>query len=282
MEHTMLYSVELTLQITGGDDPGWVNSYHLYSLFLHLINRVNPALAAAMHGDDGPKPFTVSLPNLGKRWRLLGLGDQVRFRLTLLQEQGFISLLDALWGLPPDASLPLGGARAVFQALATTPSQSPWAAFSSFPQLLEEAGEGRQLRLSFLSPTTFRSKGERNVLFPDPSLVFGSLLARWNAFAPASLHLNREGEAVSAVRLSGYRLSTRMLDFGSYKELGFYGYATYELGESLTCDEVKGLQALGAFAFFSGVGAKTTMGMGQVRTVDSARFISDRTGKHPA
>jgi len=165
-------------------------------------------------------------------------------------------------------------------SVSTTPTQSPWACLTSFSNLLASAGRERKLRLAFLSPTTFRSAGQRNLLFPRPSLVFGSLLAKWNAHAPASLSIDLREEDLSRIRVSGYQLVTRMLDFGSYQELGFCGRVTYECHADLPDGQVRALNALAAFAFFSGVGAKTTMGMGQCRRLGNARSLSHRAGGH--
>jgi len=278
----MLYSVELRLRVMGGDDPRQVTGYHLLSFFLRLIEGVNPALAAKLHEDAGPRPFTISplAPvESGQRRLALAEGARACLRLTFLQEEVFAFLADAVWRLQPEASLPLGGARVACEGLATTPAQSPRAAFASFQELLEGAAEERKLRLAFLSPTTFRSKGERNILFPEPALVMGSLLARWNAHAPPGLHLRAANP--SQVRLSGYRLATRMLDFGSYQELGFGGIAMYECGEELAAEQVKALNALADFAFYAGVGAKTTMGMGQCRRIERAYPLSHRARDNP-
>jgi CRISPR-associated endoribonuclease Cas6 len=75
------------------------------------------------------------------------------------------------------------------------------------------------------------------------------------------------------IRVSGYRLKTGLLDFGTYRELGFQGDVSYEIDARAPDELVKTIQALGDFAFFSGVGAKTTMGMGQARRMSHARSI---------
>ena len=100
----MLYSVELQLKIIGGDNTSLVTGYHLYSFFLHLIEGVNPTLAAMLHEEGGPKPFTLSLlstRNQGEKRNTTMQVDQAHLRLTLLQEELFASLVDAVWRLPP-------------------------------------------------------------------------------------------------------------------------------------------------------------------------------------
>lgn len=280
----MLYSTELRLTVTGVADVPQVTGYHVYAFFLHLVETANPALSAKLHEEGGPKPFTLSPlspSEPGVRRLVLREGARLRIRVTLLQEGVFASLTDGVWRVPAGQSLPLGGAWVTCEGLATTPLQSPRAAFATFLDLIEGASGERKLAMAFLSPTTFRTKGERNTLFPEPARVLGSLLSRWNAYAPSDLALHFGESVVAGVRLSAYRLSTRMLDFGSYQEQGFCGQATYSLGEGMSPDEVRAVQALGAFAFYSGIGAKTTMGMGQATRIDEARPRSNRVGGNP-
>lgn len=274
----MLYSAEMRLRVTRSPGPDGVNGYHLLSFFLHLIEGVHPGLAEWLHRDSAVKPFTLSplLPPPGRRQlAMLSIGDNLSFRITLLDEKVFAALADSVWRLSPEAELILGDMRVQCRGLATTPAESPWAGYTTFSQFLKNAGTDTRLRLEFLSPATFRSspKGERNILFPEPPLVFGSLLNRWNAFAGASHKLNLSDVSTGAVRVSGYRLGTRLLDFGSYRELGFIGQATYECNNSLPVEAIRTLNALADFAFYAGTGAKTTMGMGQTRRMDNARSL---------
>ncbi|MBI2917267.1 MAG: CRISPR system precrRNA processing endoribonuclease RAMP protein Cas6 [Chloroflexi bacterium] len=289
----MLYSVELRLKVAQEGEASTVTGYHVYAFFLHLIELANPVLSARLHEEGGPKPFTLSPlspSDAGERRVVLREGARLHIRVTLLQEDVFASLADSVWRLPAGQNLPLGGVWVACQGLGTTPLQSPRAAFTTFQELVAGASEERKLALAFLSPTTFRTKGERNTLFPEPSRVLGSLLSRWNAYAPAdpslgsgrALALPVGESAVAGVRLAAYRLSTRMLDFGSYQEQGFCGQATYSLGEGMSPDQVRVVQALGAFALYAGVGAKTTMGMGQAKRLEGPGLMSPGTGTVPA
>ncbi|MDP2662237.1 MAG: CRISPR system precrRNA processing endoribonuclease RAMP protein Cas6, partial [Dehalococcoidia bacterium] len=67
-----------------------------------------------------------------------------------------------------------------------------------------------------------------------------------------------------------YRLSTRLASFGDYSETGFFGHAVYEC-PSASDEERRLINTLADFAFFAGVGAKTTMGMGQCRRLALTR-----------
>ncbi len=287
----MLYSAEMRLQITSSSGEGDVSGHHILSLFLNLIERANPTLAAELHRDTAVKPFTLSplLPFRVGRPPARREGENLAFRVTALDEKVFAALADAVWRLSPEASLPLGSVRVRCLGLATIPAQSPWAKFVSCAQLQENAAAETRLRLAFLSPTTFRSKGRRNVMFPEPSLVFGSLLNRWNAVAGTDCWLELPEQALGLVRVSNYRLTTSLLDFGSYQEVGFRGQATFECSDNVAEEHVKTLNTLADFAYYAGIGAKTTMGMGQAGRLTGvgplsrrARSYLEEAGRHAA
>ena len=58
-----------------------------------------------------------------------------------------------------------------------------------------------------------------------------------------------------------------MHDYAGYRQLGFVGACEFLPHRGVPADVVRVLHLLAAFAFFAGVGYKTTMGMGQVRQV---------------
>jgi CRISPR-associated endoribonuclease Cas6 len=128
--------------------------------------------------------------------------------------------------------------------------------------------------LEFVAPTTFKSQG-RWLPLPLPELVFGSLLDRWQAFAPIALHPETRRFAAEAVALNRYRLRSRGIP---QKEgglrIGFTGRADFV---ALNRDRywLNILHLLAAFSFFSGVGYGTAAGLGQCRvTSDELRVTS--------
>ncbi|MGQ9675445.1 MAG: CRISPR system precrRNA processing endoribonuclease RAMP protein Cas6 [Chloroflexota bacterium] len=158
------------------------------------------------------------------------------------------------------------------------PAVTLWRREQTWCELATTAGQQRCLSLLFASPTTF-SFGQRKVPLPLPELVFGSLLKKWNTFSPFKfssdlLALFGERLVVSEV----HNLNTQMLDFGRYKEKGFVGQVTYEALGPWSDEDVRALNILADFAFYAGVGYKTTMGMGLTRRVlnPSKARVEDR------
>lgn len=262
----MLYSIILKLKAQNEVLVSPTQGYHAYALLLDMVRRSSPALAQRLHDAPAAKPFTLS-PLHGKFARagpgvLITAGEIYTIRLTILEDEIFAAFLDSVLGLKGDALLSLEGASFHLEEALTTPGSNPGVSCTSFEAICDGDRDG-EIAVSFLSPTTFRSAGKRNVLFPQPGLVFGSLLARWNALSPVKLPEWLKETAESKVILSQYNLRTRILHFPKYQEVGFEGVCHFLLGNSVDVETVQSLNALADFAFYCGTGAKTTMGMGQ-------------------
>jgi CRISPR-associated endoribonuclease Cas6 len=148
---------------------------------------------------------------------------------------------------------------------------SPWSGTSSFqelsaPFLLAKQAAPRRLTLQFTAPTTFKSGG-RHIPIPLPGLVFGSLLDKWNAFAPVTFPPEARRFAEECLAVSKYRLSSRRVPVKSGGlRMGAVGEITYT---SINYDRywMSVMAVLAAYAIYSGVGAGATMGLGQCREI---------------
>lgn len=265
----MLYSVVLKLRAEQETTLSPTQGYHGYALFLSLLNSVAPDLARQLHSTEETKPITVSplqgkfLKGRGKEIMVVK-GTEYWLRFSLLEDKLFASFLHSL----------LGGAKEVWLEsatfslieVATEPSSSPWARFDSFHSLWDKALPRKRIVLRFLSPTAFRSRG-RNIIFPEPELVFGSYLSKWNSYSPLNFGNSLRSQIFPQIITTRYRLHSRILDFKTYKEVGFEGECAFEIKEDVSEEILRQINALADFAFYAGTGAKTTMGMGQTRRV---------------
>lgn len=150
-------------------------------------------------------------------------------------------------------------------------SPADWAGSDDYPGLsagllLAKAPAPRRVTLRFAGPTTFKSGG-KHVPVPLPELVFGSLLERWNAFAPIAFPPETKRFAAECLAISRYELRSAPVPgkSGSLR-MGGVGQATYT---TLNYDRywMSVIGVLAAFAKYSGVGAGTTGGLGQCRQV---------------
>jgi CRISPR-associated endoribonuclease Cas6 len=264
------------------------------------VRRAAPALADALHGGQTQRPFTVSnLLEIGwprKDKITLSPGKTYTLRIT-----GFSPQLSALLRerlipeLPPTitlADVPLqvtgntaGGSTEasaacdelsrveLSRALAEVSDAHPWACTDTFEALVQRhtlsASIPPRVGLRFASPTLFRSE-DMNVPLPLPGLVFGGLLDKWNAFAPLQLPAEVRCFAQECLAVSRYRLETRRVAFG---EDGRCGTVAGCVGDCSYAIRVKDkywmglIHLLAAFAFYAGVGRRTTMGLGQCRAL---------------
>lgn len=277
----MFYSVVINFKPPEDAVIPATRGYHAYALFLDLLRRTDPQAAQQLHDLQGSKPFTLS-PLQGRfnhhpEGLAITAGQTYWIRLTVLREDLFARLLDALIRAG-NSLVRLGQAMLQVNEIVTSPGKSPWSKCQDAASILARSVPHRQIELEFLSPTTFRSSGKRNVLFPDPRLLFQGYLAKWQEFSPPSASLD-EGLAVLAekgTRVSRYKLETRILHFGNYQEIGFEGRCTIEVAREIPEQVASQLNALADFAFYCGTGGKTTMGLGQTRRTEDGRAVSGR------
>ncbi len=243
----------------------WGRAAHAF--FLDAIRRADPALAAALHDAQGPKPFTCSTLSGRCPGGRLAAAETYILRLTAL-DAPTARILGDLARAAQGETLELDRAPFRVAAAHLTPEAHPWAGATSYAALaaarLAGAEPERQIGFTFVSPTAFKSQG-RHVPIPLPDLVFGSLLERWNARAPAAFPAEVKRYAAECLAISRYDLASRYvpgkeggLRMGGMGAITFttLNYDRYWMGVLLT---------LADFALYAGVGAGTTMGMGQCR-----------------
>jgi CRISPR-associated endoribonuclease Cas6 len=251
----------------------------LHAIALDLLRAQDPALAAGLHAEDRPKPFTASGPYQPATGRLvwrLQAGEEYWLRFTALEGRTARALRAGLAALPADLRLDTALVRVAGVEETVT----------DYPVLLEAYLRGgpvdRSLTLQFLTPTAFHSGG-KTVPVPLPDLVFGSLLERWNQYAPATLSPDAREFARTGVGIAHYDLRAWALTVGGGKQVVFSGRCGYRV---LRYDPywTRVLQLLARFAVYAGVGIKTGMGMGQVRPEEprDGGAVSDRTGQPAA
>ncbi len=212
----------------------------IHALCLHWLAAADSAIAERLH-QQNHLPITLAIQP--------SLRQPTYLRIGLLQKE---LLAPILWGISQD----FGGEI----TLTDIPCRlGKWVEIrhtSSFEALFQ-VPPLQVIELQFLSPTSFK-QGQRIQPFPLPELVFGSLLRRWNAFAPAALQFPAlEWQGLTCA----YELKTQALHLKGGAEIGTTGWGRYEFPDS---EQSAIATTLAHFAEFAGVGRKTGMGMGQV------------------
>lgn len=245
--------------------------------FLNLVRAHDAGLSASIHEGGGLRPYTVSgLIGAGSVYdnRKMLSPDRVGWlRITTLTPNLSALLIDRIEPMLQGARLDLEGALLRVEGVAASSDEHPWAGETT-PQALVASGAldpemERRVTLRFVSPTTFKSENA-NLPFPLPDMVFGSLINKWNAFSPITLHPDARRFADARVVASKYRLQTQYVKFGPDGRGGVVG-CTGECRYIVRGNDRywRGvIRTLAGYAFFAGVGARTSIGLGQAALWD--------------
>jgi CRISPR-associated endoribonuclease Cas6 len=273
----MIYSAVLELRATCEGSIPATNGHGVHAAFIEIMRQADRDLAEVLHRSGVKnRPFTVSsllgVPKALKGKVAISPKKSYFLRFTFLQDPIYHRFMDHfIW----ESRIKLLGNEFIVMKVLTTPGSlghSSWAGYSSFERLLQEAEPDEEITLDFTSPTAFYSPparpwGKRFDPFPEPTLVFRSLLKKWNAFSPIKMDEALLKYVEGDVVVKQYKIETRNLRYPRHLQTGFIGRCTYALMGEENEEEKHKLNTLADFAFYGGVGYHTTMGMGQVRRV---------------
>lgn len=242
------------------------------ALFLDLLHQVDSALATRLHADQyGARSYTVTplrLPRPRHDRLPFAAGEPAVLRVALLRADLFAPVMGALLqqGLRP--TLRLGQMQFGLGMVYGTPAAHPWAGYTAWESLMEQAAPATQLSLEFATPTAV-SQGDdahgrpKVELLPIPATIFGSIARRWNDLAPIQLDPAAIRAASETVVVADHDIRTTTVQMGNTTTKGFLGMVRYELRG--TTEQRHLLTLLADAAFFLGVGMKTARGMGLCR-----------------
>lgn len=259
--------------------------------FLQQVTRFQPGMANRLHNEHGAKPYTVSTL-LDENGRPLNAGDWLKpgqtcwLRITTYEES-LSNLLETkiLKRLPKRLTLYKMDFRV--DGVARNRAEHPWADETSFSELAQQSTHflsQNSVRIEFASPTAFRING-LDLCLPLPEHVFRSLWAKWNAFCPQPMQIQDlwpdfAAHCIFVNELTAVNTTHWLFADGSRGgATGFTGTVGYILpsvnklpnrwhayysGANVV------MQSLAQFAFYSGIGHHTTIGMGQARLLQKA------------
>jgi CRISPR-associated endoribonuclease Cas6 len=271
----MPHSLILNLQPRSPIQPGYLTGKHLHALFLTLVSSVDRELGDRLHSQTTNKAFTLSPLQKSNGFNRDGLlqtqhqqaiaaGVPCWWRVSLLDDALFGHLTPLWLNLNPRQSWHLGSADLqIVSVLGTAQSTQPWANFSTYGQLYDQASEDeRQIDFTFCTPTAFRQNQFDSAL-PTGESVFGSLLRRWNEYSEMMF----PEAAIEPIFPSFFDIHTELVADSRSKFIGCVGAIKFRILGNVEPMIIKQINALADFALYSGVGRKTPMGMGMVRRV---------------
>jgi CRISPR-associated endoribonuclease Cas6 len=247
-----------------------------HAAFLDLVHAADPSLAARLHDSGARQPFTISpLRDLPGRAGedgsyLLRAGNRIWLRLTLLDPELFTAFLKRLLAAGPGLRLRIGDGTFAVESAIGAPGSHPWAGYTTAGELRTAARTEQRIRMIFASPTavSLGEKGsakQRMVLIPIPQYVFAALRGSWNRLTGDDLPIGFEewvAECVFVREVRNWQTAVYQLKRGIYP--GGQGDVIFEALDPAPTF-LRMFNLLADFAFYGGVGSKTTMGMGQAR-----------------
>ncbi|RMD47961.1 MAG: CRISPR system precrRNA processing endoribonuclease RAMP protein Cas6, partial [Candidatus Thermofonsia bacterium] len=235
----------------------FARGYH--GLLFNVLQQSDTTAATWLHKHRSPKPFSV-VPYYNLDGHLTGL------RYALLTEDATDIFYRAWMRVYSQKQiLKLGHQPFVVSNLEVVSGPD-------CHRLAETAVPQKELTLHFLSPTAFK-QGPGHLPLPLPGNVFHWPLRVWQAYAPPALRLQMPDTWLNWCRqnifVTEHQIETAAVSI-TYKETftGFVGQVTFNAYKGGQ-EYLRIWQTLGHLAAFSGVGHKTTMGMGAVTIVEN-------------
>lgn len=231
--------------------------------------------------------------------RHLALDPQKTYtiRITLLLGELFPLFYQTLLGAQQN-----GGASPGFQIgrqqfvldhiILDASDASDWSGVRAFQDMVDDAsrltlGKASLLELEFTSLTTFnwlylpnKLYGNHYARLPLPQYIFQGLANRWQELAPSELAGVIQRDRIEAyvqaegIVIDDYNLQTHQVQFAAHPQRGFIGTCKYLLRgpDAPPADDSpltirQQIYLLSQLAFYTGIGYKPAMGMGQSRAL---------------
>lgn len=224
-------------------------SFWAYRLYAWLLSQIDGDYAELIHrsGENPLSQYLYRDPSLGRDlWVVTILNDTVT------------SHFDPVLQTVQEIRLHTGTLHTTLEAVRTC-------TLTQLTNAAQGRARSRRSALRFVTATAFKSGG-RYAIFPQKRWLLQSLISRWQiAFPemplddPDAFLLLEDG-----LHITDYTLHTTRYPLKTVKIPGFLGTITVDSRLAAPMEEV--WQLLLSFAPYSGVGIKTTLGMGALQT----------------
>jgi CRISPR-associated endoribonuclease Cas6 len=258
----------------GGVLPSTVGEL-AHAAFYAAVQTVDPILSAQMHEAQARSAFSLS-PLYGY-WQSshdrrihVNQGQLGWLRLGLLDERLFAVFMQHLL-TNSHPTIRLGGLSFAITGVLGTPGSHPWVNYTALEALQVLNATPTQWTLEFASPTAIRwgeadNKSRRVELFPQPRMAIAGLRSRWDrltgeAWGRAFEEWVERNVIVSRI----WHWQTQSFVFQKQSYVGGLGRLDYRLLDDSHAANTAHLNRLFHLAFYTGIGYKTTHGLGQVR-----------------
>ncbi|MFH0702860.1 MAG: CRISPR system precrRNA processing endoribonuclease RAMP protein Cas6 [bacterium] len=237
------------------EEPQFQNLFNtgsaMQAVFLKQVHDKNPLLFEKLHSESKLRPYTVSVP--------FRIKDKICWKITSLNEQVSEFLENCLF-----EHIFLEKENIKFTPLLV---KSEFISYKDFygKFFLDKSTFKKHISLYFISPTSFKSlESKFYVPFPLPRLIFQSLINKWSSFA-SFVDVN-DATIVDYIEkhiaITNYSLDTYKFLIDKGFITGFKGKCSIHIKSSDYFAKL--VNMLIFYGYFSGIGIKTAMGMGQI------------------
>ena len=248
MQHITLLFEPVSGRIHGR----YITARGLHGLLFAVLRQANRAEADWLHNYHAPKPFSLAALYDQR-------GDLVGLRLAAMVERVRELFLSTFESLANRGDVLQLGRYQNFKIQEVACSAG--FTFANFALVSAKP----TMSLNFLSPTAFK-QGPGHLPLPLPINVFQWPFRVWQGFAPAGMHLPDSwlDWCQQEIFVIEHQIQTATIAISQQESFtGFVGRVRFQAHDQ-TEDYLQIWQALGYLATFSGVGHKTTMGLGAV------------------
>lgn len=226
-----------------------VNMASLFHGF--LMEKIDPEYAGYLH-QNSLKPYSQFLT---------GRGDEWQWRINTLTDDAFSMIALPLMD-ENVREIKLSGKNIAFKITEKLTGEN-----IGYERLTRriylESETKKTTKVKFLTPCSFKSGGSY-VIFPDVRLIFQSLVNKFDMFSD-SISVKDERavqDLCEHTKIVGYKLRSTVFHVEGIKIPAFCGEITIKIYGPETLANLAGL--LLKYACWSGIGIKTSLGMGAV------------------
>jgi len=243
-------------------------SFHCltHPIFLDRLSKADPDMSARLHNAGTHAPYSIS-PVMGVKGRVEeNRSYWVRFGLFQNEmEEAFLKTMEnGAWQSPVPLESHLFHVESILWGKG---EEHPWANGETFEDLVARFAPRGKEKLTIASPMAFK-RGDVHYPLPEPAMIFQNLLRRWNAASPFPLDAQRLD--FSRVTFSKLNIRTEPFALRNGGTIvgcrGRLSFLTSQCSEEIRF--VCGV--LLRFAFYAGIGVKTTQGTGMARVEEES------------
>ncbi|ELR98430.1 CRISPR-associated endoribonuclease Cas6 [Gloeocapsa sp. PCC 73106] len=235
----------------------------MHAWFLDQVSRVSSSLSQILHDEQQEKAFTIAnlkgeLRQEENRVNLLS-GHTYYLKVTALSQPVALFLHDWIKNLPELINLYGSSLKIIDCQVSLKPN--------TYSQLWQKNQDNcKTVKLSFVTPTSFRRKGHHFPL-PVPVSLFHSYLRRWNCFCDRAFEQDPFLDWIeeSVIILRHQLISEKIQVAKSGSVTGFLGAIELNLDKSAlkNLEYTQLFYTLSDLAPYCGTGHKTPFGLGE-------------------